>query len=159
MKFIIAALSLLLSTSAFSQDIFGQWKTIDDETGEAKSIVEIYKKGDKAYGKIVKLFRKPTEEQDPYCDKCEDDRKDKRIIGMEIIRDMEQDDEEWEDGTILDPKKGEIYDCKIWVDEDDSDLLQVRGYVWMFYRTQTWERGEIVSLSLYQSSYPLVDIG
>lgn len=128
--------------SAQTQTIFGKWKTIDDETGEAKSIVEIYKVGDKAYGKIVKLFRKPTEEQDPYCDKCEDDRKDQRIIGMQIIRDMERDGDEWEDGTILDPKKGEVYDCKIWVDEDDSDLLQVRGYVWMFYRTQTWERVE-----------------
>lgn len=131
-----------LCLTAQTQTIFGKWKTIDDETGDAKSIVEIYKVGDKAYGKIVKLFRKPTEEQDPYCDKCEDDRKDQRIIGMQIIRNMEQDGDEWEDGTIIDPKKGEVYDCKIWVDEDDSNLLQVRGYVWMFYRTQTWERME-----------------
>lgn len=140
MKHLLAAIVILCSLGAQSQTIFGQWKTIDDETGDPKSIVEIYKQGDKAYGKIVKLFRKPGEEQDPYCDDCEDDRKDQRVIGMQIIRDMEQDDDEWEDGTILDPKDGEVYDCKLWVDEDDSNLLQVRGYVWLFHRTQTWER-------------------
>ena len=63
-----------------------------------------------------------------------------RVIGMEIIRDMEKDGTEWDDGTICDPKNGKIYDCSLWVDEDNPDLLQVRGYVLFFFRTQTWER-------------------
>ena len=59
---------------------------------------------------------------------------------MEIIRDMEKDGDEYNDGTILDPSNGKVYECKLWLDEDDSDKLKVRGYVYFFYRTQTWER-------------------
>lgn len=128
-------LSGLLIGNVSAQTIFGKWKTIDDETGKPKSIVEIYEKDGKAYGKVIKLFREPHEDQDPICDKCTDDRKDKKVLGMEIIRAMEKDDDEWEDGTIMDPKKGTVYDCKMWVEDGK---LQVRGYIAFFFRTQTW---------------------
>jgi len=141
MKKVLILVTLIAFTfSVQAQDsIFGKWKTIDDETGKAKSIVEIYEKNGKAYGKIVKLFRSPNEEQDPICDECEDDRKNKKIIGMEIIRGMEKDDDEWEDGTILDPKNGKIYDCEIW---RDGEELKVRGYIAFLYRTQTWLKAD-----------------
>ena len=113
MKQIICSLFILLSAGSFAQSALGKWKTIDDETGKPKSIVEIYMKGDKLYGKVLELFREPHEEQDPYCPLCEDDRKDQRVIGMEIIRDMEKDGTEWDDGTICDPKNGKIYDCSL----------------------------------------------
>jgi uncharacterized protein (DUF2147 family) len=120
----------------------GRWKTIDDETGKAKSIVEIYKKDGKLYGRIVQLFREPNEVQDPLCVECEGAKRNQKIIGMEIIEAMEfdADDNEWEDGTILDPKSGTVYDCKLWLDEDNPNQLKVRGYVAFFYRTQTWIR-------------------
>lgn len=138
-----ATIFLLLSNILFAQheNITGLWKTIDDETGKPKSIVNIYIKDGKLYGDIVKLFRTPTEDQDPICDKCDDDdpRKNKKIIGMTIINDMVFDDGEWEDGEILDPKKGKTYDCKLWV---ENGKLQVRGYIAFFYRTQEWLRFE-----------------
>jgi hypothetical protein len=57
---------------SFAQ-IEGKWKTIDDETKQAKSIVEIYKKSDgKYYGKVSQLLIKPA---DPNCTACKDDRK------------------------------------------------------------------------------------
>ncbi len=129
--------SLLL---AQNQEIAGKWKTIDDETGKAKSIVEIYKKNDgKYYGKIIRLFLSPDEDQDPICDKCPDDRKDKKILGLEIIRDMKLSGDELKGGTVCDPETGKIYDCKIWV---SGGKLMVRGYLLFFFRTQTWERIE-----------------
>ena len=131
-------ITLLFAQVSFAQsDILGKWKTIDDETGKEKSIVELYMKGQELYGKIVKLFRAPDEDPDPLCDECSDDRKDQKVIGMEILRDMELDDDEWEDGTICDPKNGKVYNCKIWL---ENDQLKVRGYVAFFYRTQTWSR-------------------
>ncbi len=126
---------LITATNLSAQSIIGKWKSIDDETGKPKSVVEIFEKNGKVYGKILKLFRDPSEDQDPICDKCEDDRKDKKIIGMEIIREMVKDDDEWEDGTIMDPKKGTVYDCKLWI---EGGNLKVRGYVLFIYRTQTW---------------------
>ena len=128
-------MSLISFKISAQTDILGKWKTIDDETGKAKSIVEIYMKDGKAYGEIIKLFRAPNEEKDPICDKCSDYRKDKKIIGMTIITAMEKDEDEWEDGEILDPNNGKVYDCKLWVEDGK---LQVRGYVAFFYRTQTW---------------------
>jgi uncharacterized protein (DUF2147 family) len=129
-------LLVVLSVSLNAQTIVGKWKTIDDETGKPKSIVEIYQKGNEYYGKIIKLFRDPSEPQDPACEKCEDDRKGKKIIGMEIIRKMKKNGNEYEDGTILDPKKGKVYDCKIWL---EGSTLKVRGYIAFLYRTQTWQ--------------------
>lgn len=143
MKIQILLLSLVaFAQSLTAQNVVGRWKTIDDETGKARSIVEISVKNGVLTGKIVELFREPSEEQDPYCKLCPDDRKDKRVLGMEIIRGMKQDDEEWTDGTILDPKKGSVYDCTLWVDEKDSNKLQVRGYWGFFFRTQTWVRAK-----------------
>lgn len=140
MKALITCLALLMATISFAQSPIGKWKTIDDETGREKSVVEIFEKDGKLYGKVIELFRLPTEDQDPSCDDCEDDRKGQKVMGMEIIRDMVQDDDEWEDGTICDPKDGKVYDCKLWVDEDDPNKLQVRGYILFFFRTQTWIR-------------------
>lgn len=132
-----------ISITAQHEEITGLWKTIDDETGRVKSVVKIYINDGKLYGDIVKLFRLPDEDQDPSCNECDEDdpRKDKKILGMTIINDMEldEDDNEWEDGEILDPKKGKVYDCKLWVEDEK---LQVRGYVAFFYRTQEWLRYE-----------------
>jgi len=135
-KTILLITLLLLVFFMNAQNIIGKWKTIDDETGKAKSIVEIYKKGDKYYGKIIEIID-PTKRKNK-CTLCEDDRKDQPILGMEIIKDLKQDDDEFEDGTILDPNNGKIYDCKIWL--ANKNTLNVRGYILFFFRTQTWYR-------------------
>ncbi len=139
LKIALFLISVLFVSNTYAQSIVGKWKTIDDETGKEKSIVEIYLKDGKAFGKIIKLFREPNEDQDPICDLCTDYRKDKKVLGMTIITDMVKDDDEWEDGEILDPKNGKIYDCKLWVEDGK---LQVRGYVAFFFRTQTWLKAD-----------------
>ena len=130
---------LLLPALLYSQSITGRWKTLDDKTGEVKSIVEITEKGGKFYGKIIKIFRKAGEEQDPVCDDCpkDDARYNKKIIGLEIIRDMKKSGDEYTEGNILDPENGKIYRCKLWIEGND---LMVRGYWGPFFRTQTWKK-------------------
>jgi len=133
------AILILFLSASFTlnaqDDIFGLWKSIDDETGEEKSLVEIYKKDGKAYGKIVELLNPSADDPDPVCDECPDHRKNKRITGLEIITALKKDGDVWEKGEILDPENGKIYKCKIWV---EGGLLKVRGYVSFLYRTQTW---------------------
>lgn len=128
---------------AFAQDtpIVGKWKTIDDKTGEPKSIVQIYEKEGKFFGQIVELFRKPGEDPDPVCDKCPDGdpRKDQPTKGMVIIQDLAKTSSGYSGGTILDPKEGKIYTCKLW---PEDGKLMVRGYIAFFFRTQTWHRVE-----------------
>ena len=119
-----------------AQSIAGKWKTIDDETGKEKSVIEIYKRGNKYFGKVIDIL--DTTKKNNSCTECTDSRKDQPILGMEIIKDLEQDDDEFENGTILDPKNGKIYDCKIWL--ENKNTLNVRGYISLFYRTQKWIR-------------------
>ena len=91
--FLLSFLIFATVVSAFSQSsIFGKWKTIDDETGEPKSVVEIYERNGKVFGKIVELYRKKGEDPDPICDKCPEDdpRYKKKVIGMEIIKNMKK---------------------------------------------------------------------
>jgi uncharacterized protein (DUF2147 family) len=131
---------LILSTNCLAQSsILGKWTTIDDESGEARSVVEIMERGSKVFGKIIKLYPDPGEDPDPICDKCpeDDERFNKKIIGLEIIRNMKWSEKELTEGNILDPESGKIYQCKIWLEGAD---LKVRGYWGPFYRTQTWKK-------------------
>lgn len=134
----------LSSVAQTANPVLGKWKTIDDETGRIKSIVEISERDGELFGTVVELFRLPEEDQHPICSDCEDDRKDQPALGMEIVRNMVQVDKslEWEDGTICDPKNGKIYDCEMWLDEDDANVLRVRGYIYFLFRTQKWLRAE-----------------
>jgi uncharacterized protein (DUF2147 family) len=135
----VAMFMLLFAQAQKADDVLGKWKTIDDETGKAKSIVELYKGSDgKLYGKVVKILN--PDKQDAKCDLCEDDKKGKPVLGMVIVENMEWDDDEWDEGTILDPNKGSYYDCKLWIEDDEPDKLYVRGYIAFIFRTQTWER-------------------
>ena len=137
---ILLIVSFILDGSALAQaPIVGKWKTIDDETNEPKSIVQIFEKDGKYYGKVIELFLKPDADQNPTCDKCPDDdpRKNQPTLGMEIIQDLKPDGDAYAGGTILDPKKGKIYKCKIWAEGDE---LKVQGSFLFISRTQTWHR-------------------
>lgn len=72
---------------AVHAQVAGKWKTIDDETNEAQSVVELFERDGRLYGKIVRLFRQPHEDPDPVCEACDpsDERYRKKIIGMEIL--------------------------------------------------------------------------
>ncbi len=136
--FICAITSMLLISQHISAQVVGKWKTIDDETGKEKSIVEIYKENGKVYGKIVDLLE--SSEEEALCTTCEGADHNKPIKGLVIIKDLKKDDDEYEGGTIFDPENGKTYNTKIWVDEDNNDLLNVRGYIAFFFRTQQWVR-------------------
>lgn len=138
----VLALNIFLAFSAVAQESpVGVWKTIDDETKQPKSIVEIVEIDGKLSGKISQLFRKPDEDQNPKCDKCEGEKKDQPILGLTILWDLKKDGSEWTGGHIMDPKNGKTYKCKIKL-SDGGKKLDVRGYIGMslFGRTQTWER-------------------
>ena len=145
MKLILNTFILLFAFHfSFAQEksIVGQWKTIDDETGSAKSIVEITEENGQIVGKILKLFKKPEEDQNPKCDKCSGDKKDKPVIGMTILWDLKKKgDSNWADGQILDPKNGKTYSCKAELLEEGKKL-KVRGFIGisLLGRSQVWEK-------------------
>jgi len=138
-KLVLAVIVALVSVNlAMAQDVTGKWKTIDDETGDAKSIVEIYKQNGKVYGKIVEILNKDKEKAK--CVDCPGNDAGKPILGLVIIKGLEKDGEEYNDGKILDPNNGKLYRCLIEL--ENKDKLKVRGYIGfsIFGRTQYWTR-------------------
>jgi len=137
-KLLFLTFILLSYFTSSAQDVIGKWRTIDDETGKPKSIIEIYKDGDKYYGKIVKILS--DENKDGICHTCEGKYKDKNLIGLVILKDLEKDDDEYNGGEITDPKKSKTYSCYIKLVEPNK--LKVRGYIGfsIIGRTQYWER-------------------
>lgn len=139
-KQIFYSLCLILFSvfSTQAQSILGQWKTIDDETGKAKSVVEIYENNGVLYGKIIEIVDKSK--QDAVCESCDGANKGKKIKGMIILEGFKKKGSTWEGGTILDPNSGKVYKCNLNL--ENSDKLKVRGYVGvsLFGRTQYWQR-------------------
>jgi len=127
-----------LSIYLAAQGPSGTWKTVDDNTGEARSYVEIYEEGGKYFGKITKLLQA---EPGTLCDSCKGDKKNKPVLGLVIIENMKSHKDFWKGGSILDPESGNDYRCSIWFDDEKKEILKVRGKHWSgIYRTQTWYR-------------------
>ena len=140
MKITITILTLFLSMTFVGQNqtVIGKWKTIDDETGKAKSIVEIYERSGKIYGKIVDIV--DNEKKKSLCTACTGEEKNKPVMGLVIIKGLKKDGKEYNSGKILDPTSGKLYKCFMAL--DGNDKLNVRGYIGvaLFGRTQTWNR-------------------
>ena len=123
----------------------GLWKTVDDNTKKEKSLVRIVESGGVYTGKVEKIID-PDSPKDAVCKDCTDDRKDKPVLGMTIIRNMKPsagDKNVFEGGDVLDPNNGKVYSAKLTL-VDGGKKLDVRGYIGMpmLGRTQTWQRVE-----------------
>ncbi|MCO4806826.1 MAG: DUF2147 domain-containing protein [Flavobacteriales bacterium] len=131
----------LISTTAVigqsADDILGVWYN-QEKTGK----VEVFKKGDKYFGKIIWL-KEPMRDGAPKLDIENSDEKlrTQPIMGLEILKGFEFDDDEWEEGTIYDPKNGETYSCVI---TKEGNSLNVRGYIGFSFigRTSIWTKAE-----------------
>lgn len=120
-----------------AQSIIGEWETFDDLTGDKLSVVEIYNINDIYFGKIIHLFE---DSLDSVCDQCEDGDHNKPIIGLVIIKNLIKDDDEYNEGTILDPNNGKSYKC--YMELIGTNKLKLRGYIGfsILGRTQYWQR-------------------
>lgn len=121
----------------------GLWKTIDDKTGQPRSIVRIEAKGDELQGFIHQRLD-PNAKPDAVCTACPGDRLNQPVQGLNIIRNLKANAKEpgvWEGGSILDPESGSDYRLKVRL-IDGGQKLELRGYVGMpmLGRTQTWLR-------------------
>lgn len=137
----IVFLLLMCTTYVFNaQTIFGKWNSFDEETNEIESVIEVYQKDGKAYAKIIEIT--DPERRTATCDKCKGNKKDKPILGMEILSGLKKSDDEWSGGKILDPKNGKEYKCYIKLIEPNK--LKLRGYIGfsLLGRTAYWQRAE-----------------
>jgi len=136
--FLFLFLMFVLPFSVSAQSIFGKWKTVDGETGEEKSIVEIYEDNGKIFGKVVDIL--DPKKRDALCKKCHGDEYNTPVMGLVLIKSMKKVGNVYKGGTIFDPERGKKYRCRLAIDKDNPDLLQVRGYISFLYASQYWIR-------------------
>ena len=146
MKKYFFILSVFLAVTFFAKENYAQvekmigvWKTIDDETGDAKSHVKVFKATNGMYyGKIIKLLKDPPDKK---CTECTGKLKDKPVLGMLVITKMKVDGKELSGGKIMDPGNGKYYYCTLSFEDNKTNVLNVRGSIdkWGWAgRNQTW---------------------
>lgn len=140
--FFIVAFLFSIAQFATAQDLAGVWKTIDDETGKAKSYVKIYEENGQYFGKVDKILRE--ERQNAKCTKCKDKRKNQPILGLLIIEDLKKvENNKYSNGKILDPESGKVYDLTATLLENGEKVKISGGYKIfgrIVGRTQTWHK-------------------
>jgi len=126
---LMSLLVAVIAVTAYSQTILGKWIT---EGGDSN--VELFQVGDKLNGKIVWLRA-----GEGTLDKKNQNKslRNRKLMGVNVLTGLVKKGERWEGGQVYNPKNGKTYKCSIWLEDGN---LKVRGYLGMFYETQTWIR-------------------
>ena len=139
--FLLAILFIASIANAQIDKIVGRWTTIDDEKNIPVSIINIYRGTDgKYYGQIEKILVKG--EENKICKACEGELRNKPVVGIVNIQNMEWRDGKLQGGTILDPNNGKTYYAKMWLDPQTGKLI-LRGSLdkrGILGRNQEWVR-------------------
>ncbi len=142
---LVLALACSISSVALAADITGSWRTVDDKTGFAKSIVRIEKKDNGTYsGTVEKILTHEGYTPKKVCQNCPAPFTDKPIEGLNILWGLvpvTYADGVYDKGKVLDPLSGNIYRAKVTLGAGGK-TLNVRGYIGisMFGRSQVWYR-------------------
>lgn len=135
--FLLLFAAISFNVIAQSKDaIVGKWL---NPTGEGQ--IEIYKKGDKYYGKLA-WIKEPNLNGKPKTDAKNPTAslQSRPLLNLEILKNFVYDDGKWTDGTIYDPKSGKTYSCNISL--KSADVMNVRGYIGisLLGRSETFKR-------------------
>lgn len=135
---IFLLIAMFFATTIFAQTpILGEWITVDDNSGEHKSVVRIYQADNgKYYGDIIELFGDPN----AVCVECEGADHNHPIVGLTIIRDMQLVGEELKNGKVLDPDNGKLYYAKVYLKDGKLVLRGSLDKAGLIGRSQTWLR-------------------
>lgn len=135
MKKTIVTTVLIFSTlSLFAQnEIIGKWLSQDKE-----AMIEIYENQGKYFGKFVWLKKATDAKGQPLTDTQNPNAalRKQPLMNMVMLSNMYFTDKKWKGGTIYNPESGKSYRCEMW--QSKPQTLNVRGYLGLFYGTETW---------------------
>jgi uncharacterized protein (DUF2147 family) len=136
-----ASLFTAYVSPASAQTVAGVWQQIDPSTGKVGALVTFSETKGIFSGAISKVFPEPGDDPNPLCRKCPDGKRNQPILGLVFIEGMRRSGLAYEDGTILDPETGTLYNANMKLSPDGNELV-VRGYVGipLLGQSQTWKR-------------------
>ena len=134
----LLALPLLAASFAASaqESPLGRWKTLDDKTGKAMTITEVYmtKNGTMA-AKIVENLGLPAT-----CADCSGEYKGKPTVGIVTLWNLKESNGVWGGGNGYKPSEDTKFKAKSIKVVDGGKKLEVTGCKAIFCRTATWVR-------------------
>ena len=126
----------------------GYWLMKDDKTRQPRAVIQIYplksKQGTTLNGRFVVGLYIKGRSWNKYCRGCVAPWTNKPIQNLVFLWGFKKTDTSWNapwiNGKVFDIASiKDIYDSKLWL-TNGGKQLQLRGYLFVFYRTQTWVR-------------------
>ena len=141
----VAFLAVLAATSiartAPPQSAAGLWEKLG-ASGMPEGWFRILDCGGLFVGRIVKMFPKRGENVSDFrCTQCRGDQKNAPVLGLTFIKGMRRNGLTYQDGTILDPRDGSVYNAIMELSADGKQLT-VRGYIGipLLGQSEVWRR-------------------
>ncbi len=141
----LACFSILGANGVAAQQgqptVLGLWQQVDPATGKSESWFLFFENNGVYEGAIAKMFIKPGDDPNPICTRCQGEQKNAPMLGLTIVKQMHRNGLKYENGTILDPRDGNVYNALMEL-SPDGQKLTVRGYlgIALFGQNQIWYR-------------------
>ena len=138
-KFILAATLASIAFSASAQNAsspIGKWKTLDDETGKAMTITEVYEaKNGTLAAKITENLGLPAT-----CSECSAPYTGKPFVGIVTLSNLKANKDGSWSGSGYKPSDDRKFNAKSVKLVDGGNKLEVKGCVAFICKTATWVR-------------------
>jgi uncharacterized protein (DUF2147 family) len=141
---IVVASALALqgrSASTAEPTAAGLWQQVSKSTGKPDAWFVVSERDGLYEATLVKILTKSSGRPNPLCTECSGDQRNAPWLGLTVVRGMERNGLDYDNGIILDPRDGSQYYGRMRLSRNGQSLT-VRGYLGIdpLGGDETWRR-------------------